>query len=148
MTTSSRFAVAVHVLTLLEMSGGVPVTSEYAAGSVNTNAAVVRRILSMLAKAGLTRSQMGTGGGALLARPADEITLLDVHRAVDDGELFGLHREPPNPACPVGRNIQGALEVEMDAAARALEERLAVQTIAGIVHDVTRRERERSTGTA
>ncbi|MGA0607248.1 Rrf2 family transcriptional regulator [Phenylobacterium sp. VNQ135] len=31
---------------------------------------------------GLTRSQMGAGGGALLARPADRITLLDVLRAV------------------------------------------------------------------
>ena len=40
---NTRFAVAVHVLTLLEQSRGEPVTSEYLAGSVNTNASLIRR---------------------------------------------------------------------------------------------------------
>jgi DNA-binding IscR family transcriptional regulator len=110
---NSRFAVAVHVVTLIEQSRGEPVTSEFLAGSVNTNPSLVRRLLGMLAKAGLTTSLLGTGGGALLARPASEITLLDVYRAVDEGELFGMHRERPNPACPVGRNIQAALQAKL-----------------------------------
>ena len=140
---NSRFAVAVHVLTLLEQSRGEPVTSEYIAGSVNTNPSLVRRLLGMLARAGLTTSQLGTGGGALLARPADEITLLDVYRAVDDGAPFGMHRERPNPACPVGRNIQAALETRMDAAARAMEAELARTTVADVSADVRRKERRR-----
>ena len=41
---NSRFSVAVHILTLLHASGGEPVTSEYIAGSVNTNASFVRRM--------------------------------------------------------------------------------------------------------
>jgi Rrf2 family protein len=141
MTMSSRFAVAVHILTLIEQSGGEPVTSEYIAGSVNTNPAVVRRLLQSLARAGLTRAQLGTGGGALLARPAEAITLLDVYRAVEDDELFAMHRDEPNPACPVGRNIQASLRGTMDAATRALEAELARRTIADMLADVRERER-------
>ena len=68
MNTSSRFAFAVHVLALLSMQEGVPLSSDIIAGSVNTNPALIRRLLSMLAAAGLTTSQLGAGGGALLAR--------------------------------------------------------------------------------
>ena len=138
---NSRFAVAVHILTLLEQSGGEPVTSEYLAGSVNTNPSLVRRLLGTLAKAGLTTSRMGTGGGALLARPADAITLRDVFRAVEEeGELFGMHREQPNPACPVGRNIQQVLEHRFDDAMKALEARLDRTTIAELGRDIVQRE--------
>jgi Rrf2 family protein len=146
--TNSRFAVAVHILTLLEQSRGEPVTSEYIAGSVNTNPSLVRRLLGMLARAGLTTSQLGTGGGALLARPAGTITLRDVYRAVDEGELFAMHRERPNPACPVGRNIQAALEARIDDAARALEAELDRTTVADVSSDVRRKERRRSASTA
>lgn len=140
---NSRFAVAVHLLTLLAEASGEPVTSEHMAGSVNTNPSLVRRLLGQLARAGLTTSQLGTGGGALLTRPASEITLRDVYIAIDDGELFAMHRDGPNPACPVGRNIQASLEMRFDAAARAMEAELAQTTIADMLGDVRRRERRR-----
>jgi len=135
---NSRFAVATHILTLLEQSRGEPVTSEFIAGSVNTNPSLVRRLLGVLAKAGLTTSQMGTGGGALLARPASRITLGDVYRAVGEGggELFAMHRERPNPACPVGRSIQAVLERRLDAAERVLEAELDRTTIAELGRDL------------
>lgn len=139
MVTSSRFAVAVHILTLLAQGRGEPVTSEYIAGSVNTNPSLIRRLLLALQKAGLTTSQLGTGGGALLARPADGITLLDVYRAVEEGEVFGMHREQPNPECPVGRNIQGELQTRFDAATRQMEGELARTTIAQMLAGVTGR---------
>ena len=144
---NTRFAVAVHILTFLQTEGGEPATSERIAGSVNTNPSLIRRLLSQLARAGLTTSQMGTGGGALLARPAASITLLDVYRAVDeDREVIPMHGSP-NPKCPVGRNIAAALEGRIDAAERALEQELARTTIAELAGDVTRRERRRGAGT-
>ena len=139
---NSRLAVAVHILTLLADAGGEqPVTSEYIAGSVNTNPSLIRRLLGQLARAGLTTAQLGTGGGARLARPASAITLLDVHRAVDEGALFALHRERPNPACVVGRNIQATLERRLDAATAAMEAELARTTIADMLTDVHTRGR-------
>ena len=136
MAISSRFIVSVHILTLLAQSEGKPVTSEWLAGSAHTNPAVIRKLLVMLAKAGLTTSQLGVGGGALLARPASSITLLDVYRAVSEGELFALHNAPPSPACPVGRNIQTAMAGTMSRAQQALETELASQTIASVLDDV------------
>lgn len=133
---NSRFAVAVHILTLLEQGGGTPMTSEYVAGSVNTNPSLVRRLLGVMARAGLTTSQLGAGGGALLARPADRISLGDVYRAVDAGDLFGMHREEPNPACPVGRNIQTVLQARIDAVERALQAELDRTTIAELGRDI------------
>ena len=99
---NSRFAVAVHILTFLHEQQGQPATSELIASSVNTNPSLIRRLVLQLAKAGLTTSQMGTGGGTSLARPATDISLLDVYRAVETGEVFGLPREQPNPKCPSG----------------------------------------------
>ncbi|OLL32635.1 transcriptional regulator [Burkholderia sp. SRS-W-2-2016] len=143
MNTSSRFAFAVHVLALLSLQSGVPLSSEMIAGSVNTNPALIRRLLAMLAEAGLTTSQLGAGGGALLARSPAQISLLDVYRAVDDAQLFALHREEPNPACMVGRNIQGVLRGVIDEAQQALEASLAARTLADATADVVRLEKQR-----
>lgn len=136
---NSRFAVAVHILTVIAHAGGNPVTSEYIAWSVRTNPSLIRRLLSQLTRAGLTRCQMGTGGGALLARPASRITLRDVYRAVSDGQLLGLPREQPDPACPVGRHIQALVTERFDEATRALEDELARTTIADMHDSVVER---------
>ena len=89
---------------------------------------------------------MGNGGGALLAKPAERITLLDVYRAmVDDEGVIPMH-PAPNPNCPVGRHIQGVLEARFDAAERALGQELARTTIADLTADVGRRERRRRAG--
>lgn len=137
---NSRFAVAVHILTLLEQGDQEPLTSEFIAGSVNTNPSLVRRLLGTLARAGLTTARMGTGGGALLARPASEITLRDVFRAVnEEGELFAMHPERPNPACPVGRNIQAVLERRFEDAVRAMEAELDRTTIAELGREIAAR---------
>jgi Rrf2 family protein len=138
---NTRFAVAVHILTFLQSQDGTPATSELIASSVSTNPSLIRRLLGQLARAGLTTSQMGAGGGALLARPAESISLLDVLRAVDDArDVIPLHPSP-NPRCPVGRHIQRVLETRIDAAERALHAELARTTIAELASDVDRRER-------
>jgi Predicted transcriptional regulator len=140
---NSRFAVAVHILTVIAHEGGNPVTSDYIAASVNTNPSLIRRMLSQLTRAGLTRCQMGTGGGALLAKPAARITLRDVYHAVADGRLLGLPREQPDPACPVGRGIQALLTERFDGATRALEDELARTTIADMLYEVVERRERR-----
>jgi len=134
---NTRLAVATHILTYIATEGGRPTTSEAIAASVDTNPALIRRLLQQLGRAGLTRSQMGTGGGALLARPEGQITLLDVYRAIgEDGGVFALH-EHPNPRCPVGRHITGVLESRISAAERAMEAELQRTTIADMVGDIS-----------
>lgn len=146
MSTSSRFVVAVHILILLQHQEGRPVTSKYIAGSVNTNPGFIRRLLSMLRRAGLVTSQLGAGGGALLAKPAARIRLRDVYRAVESGDLFALHHSPPNPDCPVGRNIQAALSTVLQGAEQALEGELDEVTVADVGQSVTARARRPKAG--
>jgi len=138
MPTSTRFAVAVHILTALAVSDGKPMRSEDIAYSANTGAVVIRGLLSRLIEAGLTRSQLGAGGGALLAKPAEKIRLLDVYEAVEDTELFSLHRTPPCENCAVGGNIIQAMQPVLTRARTALETELARTTVADIATEVAR----------
>ena len=136
MNNSSRFTVGIHILTLLAYGDGETVTSEYIAGSVNTNAVVIRRLLSLLRAAKLVTSQGGPGGGWRLNRIPRSITLRDVHIAMEGGTLFPMHPSTPNPRCPVGSTIQTALSDHFDEARHALEKQLERTTIADLVQEV------------
>lgn len=102
------------------------------AGSVNTNPVVIRRILGQLKKAGIVEVRAAAGGTYLRRAPAD-ISLLDVYRAVEvvDNDLFSIHNKP-NPKCPVGRNIQAALDDTLHRAQAALEQQLAGVSVAQV----------------
>jgi Rrf2 family protein len=133
MSTNSRFAVAVHVLSLMAWSGEEPLKSEQVAESVNTNPVVIRRILKELAEAGLVVSQTGSLGGSRLTNDPATTTLLDIYRALEYGGVFSLHRQPPSRDCPVGVNIEtvlGEVLLEVDS---AVEQVLANITIDDVV---------------
>jgi Rrf2 family protein len=137
-TINSRMAVAVHVLAYLAWRRDEPVTSERMAGSVNTNAVVVRRIMGSLRNAGLVSVQPGVGGGAQLAREPRDITLLDVYRAVQEKEeLFALHSEPCRH-CDIGSNIRQVLQGVFCRAHVAMQGVLADVTIADVFEQIHR----------
>lgn len=143
MAYNSRFAVAIHTLSLLDSTEG-RITSEMIAGSVNTNPVVIRRMISQLTKSGLLRTQPGVAG-AQLTRPAGEITLLDIYRATQNDtrdELFAIH-DNPNPNCDVGRNIQRELEQVFARAQRAMEHELEQITLRQITTDLQQMEEVR-----
>ena len=120
---------AVHILSLIAVNSN-EITGDYIAGSVNTNPVVIRRIMGLLKKAGLVDVRPGVGG-AFLRRSPDQITLLDIYRAVnllDDNRLFGIH-EDSNILCEVGRSIESVLQSELSEAQSAMERRLAQTTL-------------------
>lgn len=134
MKISSRFAIAVHILSLLSINPGSHNTSEWIAGSVNTNPVVIRRILGQLKSAELVSVKAGSGGASLI-KPLSDISLLQVYKAVavvEEGALFSIHEEP-NPACVVGANIQVVLELILGRAQEAMEQVLAEITMAELV---------------
>jgi Rrf2 family protein len=133
MAANSQFSVAVHVLAMIASAGQDNVKSEYIAASVNTNAVVIRRLLGQLSQAGLVLSQTGASGGTRLAKPAGEITLSEIYKAVSCGEVFALHHNPPNQDCPVGRGIESvlcSLQKEID---RSVGEKLGQYTLASVM---------------
>ncbi|SMO86996.1 Rrf2 family transcriptional regulator [Melghirimyces algeriensis] len=137
MKISSRFTIAVHILSLLSISRDAHCTSEWIAGSVNTNPVVIRRVTGMLKKRGLVDVRPGAGGAYLL-KGLDEITLLDVYKAVEvveEGQLFNIHEEP-NPDCPVGARIQTVLQLILERTQSAMEEVLGNITMKQVVTDL------------
>jgi Rrf2 family protein len=136
MAANSQFSMAIHVLTLLARAGDGNVKSECIAGSVNTNAVVIRRLLSQLNSAGLVASQTGASGGTRLAKPPAEISLCEIYKAVSCGEVFALHAKAPNQDCPVGKNIEAVLcnlQKEID---RSVGEKLGQYTLATVINEV------------
>ncbi len=133
---STRFSVGVHILSLLVVCKDYSCSSEFIAGSVNTNPVVIRRLLGMLKRAGLVRTSAGVAG-ATLAKNPEKITLLDIYHAVGaaDSTLFSVH-ENTNLKCPVGANIQFALDDTVKNAQAVLEQELSAQTLVDIVEKI------------
>ena len=141
MSISSRFAVGIHILSLIEFNKDGVSSSEYLAESVNTNPALIRKIIGMLKKAELVEVHPGVAG-AQLAKKLSDITLLDVYKAVNvvqDNELFSVHGNP-NPKCVVGRNIQNTIEPLFTAAQLAMEKVLRSLTLEDVVKDIASKE--------
>lgn len=132
MQTSTRFAVATHLLCALAVHRGRIVPSERVAASAKTTPVFIRRLVSILTEAGFVASQSGKSGGSYLVVRPERITLLDVYRAVEEPEIFAMHRSEPDKSCFVGRNIQTVLHGATDRAQHAMEMELARVTIADL----------------
>lgn len=136
MTTSTRYAVALHVLVALAHRAPDGGTSEQIAGSVNTNPVVVRRILGMLVKAGLVSGQGGRSGGYRLAREPRKIALDAVLKAVEPEGVFGIHENPPNRVCFVSCGIKDILGGVFARAEASMHERLRETSVADLLRRV------------
>ncbi len=106
---NTRFATAIHIMTLLADSPHDWLTSEWMAGSININPVIVRKELSVLREAGLIISRQGKEGGSRLARNAGDITISEIYAAVKNTEVLGKKNLNPNPVCPVGKDINSHL---------------------------------------
>lgn len=102
---SGKFAITLHILTLLAKSPDEFLSSEYLAGSMNINAVLVRKEVANLKKHNMVESREGKYGGTKLLKPAHEITLKDIFCMTFDSVNLGYSKNDPNPKCPVGKNI-------------------------------------------
>jgi Rrf2 family protein len=139
MAANTRFAVALHVLGYLVYSRDESSTSDELAESVNTNPVVIRRLLAALREAGLVSSQAGPGGGWKLERSAEQISLAEIYRAVEDEPLFALPIRDPSDDCEVGAHVHAVFSRISSDAEHALIEHLANSTIADVVAEIARR---------
>lgn len=138
MQISSRFTLAIHIIACIEtFKNEYKVTSDFLADSTNVNPVIVRKILGQLKSVGIVEVARGSGG-AVLSKPLDKITFLDIYKAVEcveNGELFHFH-ENPNQKCPVGRNIHTVLDNRLDKVQQAMENELKKITLADIESDI------------
>lgn len=130
MLSSSRFIVAVHAMSVLaRFVGKGPVCSAMVAESVHTNPVVIRRLMSELEKAKLVRAVAGRSGGFELNRDPASITLADIYFAVEDANVFRMHKIDPNAKCPVAAQLGKVLHGPLRAAECALHSSLAKTSI-------------------
>ena len=130
---NGRFQIAMHILTLLNHKEGELLSSEYIAGSVNANSALIRKELAILNKAGLVSSKSGKTGGYTIAQSAQSIRLADIYRAVNTQSVLGMAKNIPNPECPVGRQINSSINELYEDIDKAVLTQLSAVTLADFV---------------
>ena len=137
MQISSRFTMAIHMFACIDTFSDQRMTSDFMAASIGTNPVIIRKLLQQLKAAGLVEVSRGTGG-VTITKPLEEITFLDIYRAVEcapDEELFHFH-ENPNKNCLVGKNIHHVLDDRLLQVQRAMEEKLAQMNLSDVKRDV------------
>ena len=140
MQISSRFTIALHILTCIEeFKNDYKITSDFLSSSINVNPVVIRRILQKLKSAGIITVARGNVGSMEINKDLKDITFYDVYKAVDcvdDEGLFHFH-ENPNPLCPVGRNIHNVLDKRLDAIQQAIENEMKKSTLADVINETS-----------
>jgi Rrf2 family protein len=94
MRLSARADYALRAAIELAAAKDSHVTAEQLAVAQHIPGKFLETILTHLRRSGLVRSQRGPDGGFWLARPANEISLADIIRAID-GQLLGVRGERP-----------------------------------------------------
>lgn len=149
MAKSTRFPVAFHILVILAIKremGDEYVSSEFLSRSVDTNPAVIRKILGSLVRAGWVTSQAGVHGGAMLMADPKKISLLDVYETVEHDNVFRLHE--PNPQCPIADVLTSQLEKVIDKAESAMHGELSKTTVADVARKSMRVYKQKKAATS
>lgn len=125
---SERASLALHAVTFLATRGGEPARVKEVAGALSGSAAHLSKVLQALVRGGLLKGTRGPSGGYRLARPAGEITLLQVVEAVEGpldlrACLFGT------PVCGGNCCLLGGM---VDGFNRRLRDHLAGATVGKI----------------
>ncbi|MEQ8474063.1 MAG: Rrf2 family transcriptional regulator [Marinoscillum sp.] len=130
---NTRFATAIHILTLLADSKGEWVNSEWLAGSINVNPVIVRKELSALMARGLVQSRKGKVGGYTLIKSSVDISLAEVYLAVKNTDVLGKKNLEPNPKCPIGKDINERLDRLFSDIDEAVTNKLQGKTLENFV---------------
>jgi len=110
-----------------------PRTAQQIAEATRVPAGYLSKVMQALSRKGLVHSQRGLHGGFTLARPAEELTVLDVVQAVDQIRRIR--------SCPLG--IKGHINLcplhrRLDQAIRMVEDALRESTIAELLAEPDR----------
>ena len=136
--TNTQFSVGVHVMTALAHHVDRNLISQDLVASVNAQPAVVRKVLSKLAKAGLVKTTRGKNGNTALAKPAGKITLLDIYRATQAPGVFAVHNYPVEEACVISRSHKEIMREALAGSQNAFETHLASKSLAQLNSRISR----------
>ncbi|MEB2844359.1 transcriptional regulator [Rhizobiales bacterium RZME27] len=134
MRQDSRLSRMLHVLIHMGHHDGA-MTSEMIAKMLDTNPVVIRRTMAGLREKGYVTSEKGHGGGWTLARSLDELTLLDIYRAVGEPSVFAVGPAYDMPGCVIEQAVNTTLKDVFAEAEQLLLQRFAGVTLVEIARD-------------
>lgn len=109
--SNTRFATAIHIMTLLAKDPQEWLTSDWLAGSININPVIVRKELGNLKKSCLVECRQGKDGGVRIGKNPEDINVAEIYEAIKNSEVLGKKNQNPNPLCSVGRDINKNLNL-------------------------------------
>lgn len=120
---------ALRAIVYLAMNPGSAFTTQQISETTKVPAAYLSKVLQSLVKARLVKSQRGLGGGFVLTKIPEDISILEVLNAVDPIQRIRT--------CPLGLKAHGtvlcALHKRLDDATATIEMTFAQTTIAEIL---------------
>src|ERR1700743_3247876 len=132
MRVSARADYALRAAIEMAAAAGRRVTAEQLTRVQDTPGRSVETILTHLRRASIVRIQRGPDGGFWLARPASEISLADIIRAID-GQLLGVRGErPENVSYPGAAEPLQRVWIALRANERALLESVTLRHIVAV----------------
>ena len=117
-------SIALHAMILVAKKEGQLNVNEIAEETTSSKFHIAK-IMQKLVKDGFLISHRGPGGGFLLARGADEITLLEIYESIE-GRIEVARCPLGKVKCPFGRCIFDDLTMKMT---REFKEYLAERTL-------------------
>jgi Rrf2 family transcriptional repressor of oqxAB len=129
--STAWFSMSLHALALLAQNEE-GYSSRWIAGSVNTHAVFLRRVLKRLVEVGIIETREGREGGYRLTRPAEEITLAEVYQSLQLGRILPPSPAEPNPKCPVGSGMPIVFESIANEVEEAILHVLGKYTVADV----------------
>ena len=132
------FSSILHILVHMAEKPEQALTSEQLATFIHTNPVVVRRTIAGLRNAGIVTSSRGHGGGWLLGRAPENISLAEISAALGE-TLLPFSTQPESPGCLVEQAVIAVLDDFRIAAEKLLAEKLSRITLADLTADFRRR---------
>lgn len=126
---SEAASLAIHAMLHISESRDGPVSSKEIASRMGASEAHLGKVLQRLAHVGLVQSTRGPKGGFTLARPPDQVSLLEIYEAIDgplpDGCcLFGT------PVCSRNLCVFGGL---LQSTTRQIRDYMTKTTLSALV---------------
>ncbi|MBX9880196.1 MAG: Rrf2 family transcriptional regulator [Candidatus Obscuribacterales bacterium] len=120
---------ALRAIVFLSMNGDAAYTTQQISAATKVPAAYLSKVLKSLVRADLIQSQRGIGGGFVLSKPPEAVTILQVVSAVDPIQRINT--------CPLGLKAHGtnlcALHKQLDDATAVIEKAFRDTTIADVL---------------
>jgi Rrf2 family protein len=103
---SEAASLALHAIVYLADNGDHMLSNKDIAAAINASESHLSKVMQRLAKAGMVNSSRGPRGGFMLARPAGEITLLQVYEAIE-GPMNSSPCLLQSPVCAGDKCLMG-----------------------------------------